>query len=609
MSAWLASPYRAVGIYFGGINRACLQPNLTPDWVAEQVASGWHLMPLYMGLQAPCTTSNKKFLFTAANAAAQGRANAEDAVAQATALGLARGSVLINDMEAYRTDDAGCRTAVKTFISAWSSRVHDLGYLSGFYGSLGSGVADQVAVYNSTTYVRTDYLDFARQVGTTDVTCIPLSALKGDNIIDRGAKMPWYRGVTLTEWLETVEIDEERLQKQPFRLPVQWVNRPNSEFRGFAGTIASGTIRPGDRVRAQPSGRESRVARIVAAGGDLQQAVTGQSITLTLTDEIDVTRGDLLVTADAPAEVANQFDATVVWMGEVPMLRGRTYVMKLGAKTVAATIAPLRYRINVNTLEHLAAERLELNEIGVCELELDQPIAFDPYVENRETGGFILVDRLTNNTVGAGMLRFALHRAHNIHRQHVDVDKAARAEIKGQRPCVVWLTGLSGAGKSTIANLVEKRLHAMGRHTYILDGDNVRHGLAKDLGFNDQDRVENIRRLAEVAKLMVDAGLIVLTAFISPFRAERRMARGLLNEDEFIEVFVDTPLSVAELRDTKGLYKKARGGEIKNFTGIDSPYEEPEAPEIRIETTAVSAADAAEKIIAELKRMGIITGS
>jgi bifunctional enzyme CysN/CysC len=453
------------------------------------------------------------------------------------------------------------------------------------------------------------YLDFAQQVGSTDVTCIPVSALKGDNIVDPGPNTPWYRGVTLTDWLETVEIDEERLQKLPFRFPVQWVNRPNPDFRGFAGTIASGTIRPGDRIRVQPSGRESRVARIVAAGGDLEQAVTGQSITLTLTDEIDVTRGDLVATADAPAEVANQFDATIVWMSEVPMLRGRTYSMKLGAKTVAATIAPLRYRINVNTLEHLAAERLELNEIGVCELELDQPVAFDPYVENRETGGFILIDRLTNNTVGAGMLRFALRRAHSIHIQHVDVDKAARARLKGQRPCVVWLTGLSGAGKSTIANLVEKRLHAIGRHTYILDGDNVRHGLAKDLGFNAEDRVENIRRLAEVAKLMVDAGLIVLTAFISPFRAERRMARDLLGEDEFIGVFVDTPVSVAEQRDPKGLYKKARRGEIKNFTGIDSPYEEPEGPEIRIDTTAVSAEDAAERIISELKRMGILSGS
>ncbi len=453
------------------------------------------------------------------------------------------------------------------------------------------------------------YLDFARQVGTSDVTCIPVSALKGDNIVEPGPNLPWYRGATLTDWLETVEVDEERLQKLPFRLPVQWVNRPNPDFRGFAGTIASGTIRPGDRIRVQPSGRESRVSRIVTAAGDLDQAVTGQSITLTLADEIDVTRGDLVAAADAPAEVANQFDATVVWMGQVPMLRGRTYSMKLGTKTVAATIAPLRYRVNVNTLEHLAAERLELNEIGVCELELDQPIAFDPYLDNRETGGFILIDRLTNDTVGAGMLRFALRRAQSIHIQHVDVDKAARAALKGQRPCVVWLTGLSGAGKSTIANLVEKRLHALGRHTYILDGDNVRHGLAKDLGFNAEDRVENIRRLAEVAKLMVDAGLIVLTAFISPFRAERRMARDLLGKDEFIEVFVDTPLRVAEERDPKGLYRKARRGEIKNFTGIDSPYEEPEAPEIRIETTSVSAEEAAARIISELGRMGIISGS
>jgi bifunctional enzyme CysN/CysC len=454
--------------------------------------------------------------------------------------------------------------------------------------------------------IEAQYREFAAQLGIAEVTCLPVSALKGDNLIAPSPHTPWHRGATLMGWLETVEIDEQRLQRLPFRLPVQWVNRPDLGFRGFAGTIASGTVRPGDRVRAQPSGRESRVARIVAAGGDLEQAVATQSITLTLEDEIDISRGDLIAAADAPAEVAGQFEATVVWMGEQPMLRGRTYSMKIGTKIVAATIAPLKYQINVNTLEHLAAEKLELNEIGVCELELDQPIAFDPYAENRDTGGFILIDRLTNHTVGAGMLRFALRRAHNIHLQHVDVDRAARSAIKGQKACVLWLTGLSGAGKSTLANLVEKKLHAMGHHTYILDGDNVRHGLTKDLGFTAADRVENIRRIAEVAKLMVDAGLIVLTAFISPFRAERRMARGLLKDGEFIEVFVDAPLGIAEQRDAKGLYRKARRGEIKNFTGIDSPYEEPEAPEIRVLTASLSPEGAADQVLAELRRQGII---
>jgi bifunctional enzyme CysN/CysC len=350
------------------------------------------------------------------------------------------------------------------------------------------------------------------------------------------------------------------------------------------------------------------VARIVTAGGDLERGVAGQSITLTLADEVDVARGDLVAAAEAPPQVADQFEATVVWMDDEPMLRGRNYLMKIGARTVGATVAPLKYRIGVDTLEHLAAERLAVNEIGVCELELDQPIAFDPYSENRDTGGFILIDRLRNSTLGAGMLRFALRRAHNVHLQHVDVDKAARSALKGQRPCVLWFTGLSGAGKSTIANLVETKLHAMGRHTYILDGDNVRHGLTKDLGFTAEDRVENIRRIAEVAKLMVDAGLIVLTAFISPFRAERRMARALLKEGEFIEVFVDTPLAVAEARDPKGLYQKARRGEIKNFTGIDSPYEEPEAPEIRIDTTSLSPAAAADRVLAALVDLGIARG-
>ena len=454
--------------------------------------------------------------------------------------------------------------------------------------------------------IETEYAAFAKRIGLDDVTAIPVSALDGENIVAPSAKMPWHRGPTLLGWLETVKVDEARQQRLPFRFPVQWVNRPGSGSGGFAGTVASGEVRPGDRVRVQPSGRESRVARIVTAAGDADRAVAGQSITLTLADELDVSQGDLISAADAPAEVADQFEATVVWMGEEPMLRGRSYLMKIGAKTVAATVAPLKYRINVDTLEHLAAEKLELNEIGACELELDQRIAFDPYADNRETGGFVLIDRLTNNTVGAGMLKFALRRAHNIHLQHVDVDRAARGALKGQQPCVLWLTGLSGAGKSTIANLVEKRLHAMGRHTYLLDGDNVRHGLNKDLGFTAADRVENIRRVAEVARLMADAGLIVLTAFISPFRAERRMARDLMKEGEFIEVHVDTPLHVAEERDPKGLYKKARRGEIKNFTGLDSPYERPEAPEIRIDTTKLTPQEAVEEVLSVLVRRGLI---
>jgi len=456
--------------------------------------------------------------------------------------------------------------------------------------------------------IEAQYRQFADQIGIAGVTCLPVSALRGDNLISPSPHTHWYRGPTLMGWLETVEIDEQRLQRTPFRLPVQWVNRPHQDFRGFAGTIASGTVRPGDRVRVLPSGRQSVVARIVTAGGDLAQAYAAQSVTLALEDEVDVSRGDVIAAADAPAQVADQFEATLVWMGEQPMLRGRTYAMKIGAKAVAATIAPLKYQINVNTLERLAAEKLELNEIGVCELELDQPIAFDSYTENRDTGGFILIDRLTNHTVGAGMLSFALRRAHNIHWQHLDVDRAARAAMKGQKSCVLWLTGISGAGKSTISNLVEKRLHAMGRHTYVLDGDNVRHGLNKDLGFTAADRVENIRRVAEVARLMVDAGLIVLTAFISPFRAERNMARGLLGQGEFVEIFVNAPLSVAEQRDPKGLYKKARRGEIKNFTGIDSPYEAPESPELVVNTSALSAEESVERILAYLRKAGVIGG-
>jgi len=454
--------------------------------------------------------------------------------------------------------------------------------------------------------IEAEYREFAARIGLTDVTCIPMSALKGDNILVPSARTPWHRGSTLMGWLETVEVDEKRLQKLPFRFPVQWVNRPSMDFRGFSGTIVSGVVTTGDRIRVQPSGRESRVARIVTYDGDLEQASTGQSITLTLTDELDISRGDLISAADVPAEIAAQFEATIVWMSDQPMLRGRSYLMKIGPKTVPTTVSPIKYRVNVNTLERVAAEKLELNEIGVCELQLDQPVCFDPYTENRDTGGFILIDRITDHTVGAGMLRFALRRAHNIHIQHIDVDKGARASLKRQKPCVLWFTGLSGAGKSTIANLVEKKLHGMGYHTYILDGDNVRHGLNKDLGFTAQDRVENIRRIAEVSRLMIDAGLILLTAFISPFRAERRMARSLVGEDEFVEIFVDTPLSIAEQRDPKGLYKKARRGEIKNFTGVDSPYEEPEAPEIYLDTTSLTPEKAADYVLATLRRMRVI---
>ena len=451
-----------------------------------------------------------------------------------------------------------------------------------------------------------DYRSFAAQIGLTDITSIPLSGLKGDNIVEPSARTGWYHGPTLMAFLESCEIDETRLQHGPLRLPVQWVNRPNLDFRGFCGLIAGGTVRPGDRVRVQPSGRESRVARIVVYGGDWPQAVAGQSVTLTLEDEIDISRGDIISAADAPAEVADQFECTLVWMADEPMLPGRQYLLKLGTRTVTATVTEPKYKVNVNTLEHLAAKTLELNEIGVCNIALDRPVAFDAYEVNRDTGGFILIDRLSSGTVGAGMLHFALRRAHNIHLQHVDIDKAARASLMGHKPAVLWFTGLSGAGKSTIANLVEKKLYALGHHSYLLDGDNVRHGLNKDLGFTDADRVENIRRVAEVAKLMVDAGLIVLTAFISPFRSERALARGLLDEGEFIEVHVDTPLDVAEGRDVKGLYKKARRGELKNFTGIDSPYEAPENPELRVNTVECDAEQAADRVIERLRELGRI---
>lgn len=445
-----------------------------------------------------------------------------------------------------------------------------------------------------------EYRDFAGQIGIKDFTAIPMSALKGDNITVRSEAAPWYDGPALMPLLETLPVEDDQREK-PFRMPVQWVNRPNLDFRGFSGLISSGTVRPGDKIKALPSGRESTVERIVTLRGDLDVAVAGQSVTLTLKDEIDISRGDVIAQAEAPPPVADQFEATVVWMDDEAMLPGRPYLLKIGTRTVSAQITEPKYKINVNTLEHLAAKRLELNEIGVCNLSLDAPIAFDAYADNHDLGGFILVDRISNRTVGAGMLHFALRRSQNIHWQALDVDKNSRAALKGQRGRVVWLTGLSGSGKSTIANLVEKRLHADGRHTYLLDGDNVRHGLNKDLGFTDEDRVENIRRVAEVARLMVDAGLIVLVSFISPFRAERRLARDLQAEGDFVEVYVNTPLAVAEQRDVKGLYKKARAGELKNFTGIDSPYEPPEHAEITVDTTAMTATEAAERIVAWLE--------
>ncbi|MDB5483659.1 MAG: sulfate adenylate transferase, subunit 1/adenylylsulfate kinase cysN/C [Caulobacteraceae bacterium] len=444
-----------------------------------------------------------------------------------------------------------------------------------------------------------EYRLFAGQIGLEHFTAIPVSALRGDNIIEPSGHSPWYDGPPLLRWLEEAPVEDD-LREKPFRMPVQWVNRPDLDFRGFSGFVAAGAVAPGDRVKVLPSGRESTVARIVTQDGDLDRAAAGQSITLTLADEIDVSRGDVLSAAGDPPGVADQFETTLVWFDDEPMLPGRPYLMKLGARTVAAQVNEPKYKINVNTLEHLAATRLDLNEIGVCNLHLDAPIAFDSYEETKDLGGFILIDRISNRTVGAGMIHFALRRSQNIHWQAVDVHKDARAAQKSQIPKVLWFTGLSGAGKSTIANLVEKKLYAEGRHTYLLDGDNVRHGLNKDLGFTEEDRVENIRRVAEVAKLMADAGLIVLVSFISPFRAERQMARELMGEGEFIEVFVDTPLAEAERRDVKGLYRKARAGELKNFTGVDSPYEPPLEPEIHIDTTRLTAEGAAQHIFQAL---------
>ncbi len=454
--------------------------------------------------------------------------------------------------------------------------------------------------------IENDYRAFARSIGTDNITIIPVSALEGDNIISRSTHMTWYHGPTLMAHLETVPVLNEPLTA-PFRMPVQWVNRPDQNFRGFSGTVVAGTVKPGDSVKVLPSGRTSAVDRVVTFDGDLAEGIAGQSLTVTLKDEIDVSRGDVLCAAAAPLEVSDQFECEILWMGDEPMLPGRQYLIKAGTQLVPGTLDELKYKVNVNTMEHVAAKSLALNEIAVCNLELDHAIAFAPYGENRALGSFIIIDRFTNSTVGMGLLNFALRRAANIHWQAMDVHKAARAALAKQKPAVLWFTGLSGAGKSTIANLVEKKLHAQGHMTYLLDGDNVRHGLNRDLGFTDADRVENIRRVAEVSKLMVDAGLIVLVSFISPFRSERLMARELLEAGEFVEIFVDTSLAEAERRDVKGLYAKARRGEIKNFTGISSAYEPPATPEIHLQTNHMTAEHAADVIVAYLRGNGRLT--
>ena len=457
--------------------------------------------------------------------------------------------------------------------------------------------------YDQATFdtIVADYRAFADSIGIKAFTAIPISGFKGDNITaSPSANTPWYGGPALIEHLENVEVDAAAAQGAPLRMPVQWVNRPNLDFRGFAGQIVSGVVRPGDAVRIVPSGKTSTVARIVSMSGDLDEAVAGQSVTLTLADEVDCSRGDTIAAAGDPPQASDQFCATFVWMDEEALKPGRGYWLKLGTQTVTATVQPPKYEIDVNSLDHLAAKTLGLNAIGVAEFATDKPIVFEPYAQNRALGGFILIDKFTNATVAAGMIEFSLRRADNVHWQPTEITRADHAGMKNQTPRVLWFTGLSGSGKSTIANAVEKQLFVMNRHTFLLDGDNVRHGLNRDLGFTETDRIENIRRVGEVAKLMADAGLIVLTAFISPFRAERQMVRDMLEPGEFVEIFVDTPLEVAEGRDVKGLYKKARSGQLKNFTGIDSPYEAPEQPEIRVNTVDMTPEDAARFIIQQI---------
>jgi len=456
--------------------------------------------------------------------------------------------------------------------------------------------------YDQDTFnqIVSDYREFADTIGIEDFTAIPISGFKGDNITGASENTPWYKGTSLLPHLETVSVEDSLEQAEPFRMPVQWVNRPNLDFRGFSGLIASGTVRPGDEVRVLPSGKTSTIDKIVTFDGDRDMAVAGESVTLTLTDEIDCSRGQVIVASKSPLEVADQFESTLVWMDEQELVPGRAYWMKIGSQTVSATVQEPKYEVNVNTQEHLASKTLDLNAIGIANITTDREIPFASYEESHDLGGFILIDKISNQTVAAGMLHFSLRRAQNVHWQATDLGRDHHASMKHQKAAVLWLTGLSGSGKSTIANIVEQKLARMNRHTFLLDGDNVRHGLNKDLGFTEADRVENIRRVGEVAKLMTDAGLIVITAFISPFRSERDMVRSMMQPGEFVEVFVDTPLEVAESRDVKGLYAKARAGELKNFTGIDSPYEHPESPDMRIDTTAMTPEEAADAIIARL---------
>ena len=445
-----------------------------------------------------------------------------------------------------------------------------------------------------------EYTTFANSIGISDFTAMPISGFKGDNITERSVHMPWYAGPPLIAHLETVALDNDADQAKPLRMPVQWVNRPNLDFRGFSGQIATGIVRPGDAIRVLPSGKTSTITKIVTLDGELSEAVAGQSVTLCFADEIDCSRGDVIAAADNPPEVSDQFESTIVWMADEALVPGRAYWLKLGTQTVSATVQSPKYAINVNNMEHMAAKTLELNAIGVAEILTDKAIVFEPYANNHVLGGYILIDKITNATVAAGMLHFSLRRAQNVHWQATDVGREAHAALKNQKPKILWFTGLSGSGKSTIANEVEKTLNLLNRHTFLLDGDNIRHGLNKDLGFTETDRIENIRRVGEVAKLMADAGLIVLTAFISPFRAERDMVRAMIPEGEFVEIFVDTPIEIAEARDVKGLYKKARAGQLKNFTGIDSPYEPPENPDILVNTVEMSPVEAAEHIVRQL---------